>query len=293
MAADPAKRTRAPLPDDLDWQDLKLFVAIARGGGLAPAARATGTSAPTLGRRMTALEEALGERLFERGRAGYALTAAGERLLDDAARMRATADEIERRRVGGTGRRRVRVSAGGWTMRHMVENLARYWTPEASWIPEFVQDWSRRDVGRREIDLGVRAGRPEEPWLAGRRIGTVEYAVYRARAMDGEDGPTLRVEPIAERPPGWPEDPGAAEGDAIGVSTASLGLPLVRQGLARMAMPCFVGDACEDLVRDGGPIASLGHERWLVVHQDHRHRSHVRAAIEAIAGFFAPDGTAR
>ena len=48
------------------WDDLHLFLAVAREGGLSPAARATGRSAATLGRRMLALERAMGRELFVR-----------------------------------------------------------------------------------------------------------------------------------------------------------------------------------------------------------------------------------
>ena len=101
--------------DPLDWQTLGLFLAVVRGGGLAAGARATGLSAPTLGRRMTALEGAMGERLFERGARGYALTAAGEALLERVVAMDDAAGEIEAWRRGDRQRRRVRISAGGWT----------------------------------------------------------------------------------------------------------------------------------------------------------------------------------
>lgn len=99
----------------LDWQDLKLFAAIARGGGLAPVARETGISAATLGRRMTALETALGERLFARGSRGYSLTREGENLFDHVAQMETVAADIVRSRKDEQTRQRVRISAGGWT----------------------------------------------------------------------------------------------------------------------------------------------------------------------------------
>lgn len=272
-----------------DWQDLKLFAAIARGGGLAPAARETGLSAATLGRRMTGLEASVGERLFERGARGYALTRDGETLLDHVARMADAADDIARWSASDRTRPHVRISAGGWTMQFLIERLPAFWDDASPWVPELVADYARRDVGRREIDIGVRAGRPVEPWLAGRRVGTVEYAVYRAAHLPAE-----AVVPgwvgVAEEHPDVPtgdwrrERHGAAW--TLNVNLSAMGLPLVRQGLARMAMPCFVGDACADLVRDGEPLEEFGHERWLVVHQDHRHRPPVRAAIEALAAFF-------
>ena len=276
----------------LDWQDLRLFAAIARGGGLAPAARETRVSAATLGRRMTALETALGERLFERGARGYSLTRDGETLLDHVARMEAAVGDIARWRSDDRARQRVRISAGGWTTQLLVENLAAYWSAASSWVPEFVVDFARRDVGRREIDIGIRNGRPVEPWLAGRRVGTVEYAIYRSAAV-APDTPIDGWIGVAEEHPDVPtgdwgrERHGAAA--TIGLNMSSMGLPLVRQGLARMAIPCFIGDAHADLAREGGFIDEFRADRWLVVHQDHRHRAHVRAAIEALAGFFTSE----
>ena len=65
----------------MNWDDLKLFLAVARTGGLSAASHATGKSAPTLGRRMQALERATGEELFHRQARGYELTEQGNALL--------------------------------------------------------------------------------------------------------------------------------------------------------------------------------------------------------------------
>ncbi len=62
---------------NFDWDDLRLFLAVAREGGLAAASASTGKSPPTLGRRMLALERRLGLELFERLPRGYALTDQG------------------------------------------------------------------------------------------------------------------------------------------------------------------------------------------------------------------------
>ena len=69
--------------DRPDWNDLRLFLAVAREGGLSPAARAAGSSPATLARRMLALERRLGRELFVRHERGYALTDGGRALLGD------------------------------------------------------------------------------------------------------------------------------------------------------------------------------------------------------------------
>lgn len=241
---------------------------------------------------MSALEAAVGERLFERGARGYALTAAGDALLQRSVAMADAAADIEAWRSGEEHRRRVRISAGGWTMQLLLDNLPRWWAEDADWAPELLSEYSRLDLGRREIDLGIRNRRPEEAWLAGRRIGTVEYAVYRAACVDsdarlgwvdliGSDEANCRTGWRAER---------YVSNLAFTVSRHELGLPIVRQGLARMAMPRFIGDACAELVRESGPVEEFAHERWLVMHQDQRHLPHMRQAIESLAAFFVAGG---
>ncbi len=275
--------------EPLDWQELALFVVVARGGGLAPAARESGLSAPTLGRRMAALERAVGERLFERGSRGYALTASGQALLERTTAMSDAAADIEAWRAGSGQPRRVRISAGGWTMRLMLDHLSTWWRPDAAWAPELVSEYTRLDLGRREIDLGIRNRRPEESWLAGRRIGSVDYAVYRAAHVpEGErlGWVGLVGADAREYAAGW-RARAYTSPLAFTVSRHEMGLPIVRQGLARMEMPRFIGDACDDLVRTGDAPEGHAHDRWLVMHQDQRHLEHIRQAIEALVAFFA------
>src|SRR5690348_17987494 len=75
----------------LDWNDLRFFLAVAREGSTLAAARTLGTSQTTVARRIAALERALGIQLFEKRQAGYALTPAGEELLDKAKQVETSA----------------------------------------------------------------------------------------------------------------------------------------------------------------------------------------------------------
>lgn len=69
------------------------------------------------------------------------------------------------------------------------------------------------------------------------------------------------------------------------IATSSLGVSIVRQGLAKMVMPCFVGDAYNDLECISDPITELETERWIVVHQEQRQVPAIREAIDAITYF--------
>lgn len=72
-----------------DWNDLRHFLAVARAGSMATAARALGVNSSTVQRRTAALQKAIGRQLVERSPHGYTLTAQGQALLAEAATVEA------------------------------------------------------------------------------------------------------------------------------------------------------------------------------------------------------------
>ncbi|GAB2186036.1 LysR family transcriptional regulator [Roseibium sp. LAB1] len=272
---------------NIDWEDLRLFLAVAKAGGLAGAADKTGVSSATLGRRVSALEKSLDVRLVEREARGYKLTAAAHDLLRYLEDMDQTARSIDAWKEGEGLRRRIRISAGDWTARLLIDNLSSFWTPAAGWVPEILADLRNRDIARRQVDIGIRNSRPKQAWLAGQKVGQVHYAAYQAVgvAQDAEPGWVGLVEDDAHSPTGlWLKENHGTEA-VVTVNKASLALSLVRNGNARMLLPTFVGDAFPDLLRIDGPFESMETERWLVMHQDERHEPTVRQAVSALTKF--------
>ena len=80
----------------MDWDDLRIFHAIARAGSLTAAAHRMGVNQSTMSRRLAALEKGLGARLVNRRAGGVSLTAAGEELLGRAETIAEEFDEIQR-----------------------------------------------------------------------------------------------------------------------------------------------------------------------------------------------------
>src|SRR5438128_8719024 len=83
-----------------DWDDLRVFLAVARAGSFTEAARQLGTVQSTVGRRIEKLERGLGSKLFLRHRSGMKLTSSGLTLAEYAMGMQKTANQIERRLFG-------------------------------------------------------------------------------------------------------------------------------------------------------------------------------------------------
>ncbi|MEM7487790.1 MAG: LysR family transcriptional regulator [Pseudomonadota bacterium] len=276
------------MQDPIPWNDLALFAAVARTGTLSRAADQTGTSTATLSRRMTALEARFGRRLFRHGTQGYAVTEDGRALLARAERMEEAAADISQWRAAGKGPVRVRLSAGTWTSQALTADVARYWSADAPWIPEFVHCDRDLDIARREVDIGIRNRRPDQPWLAGRRTATVRYAAYGLDGVAGWIGVSFDA---AQTPSGrWLVE---THGGEI-VTTANdprWALALARAGMGRVVLPQFIGEA-SGLPRIGGTIEALTHEEWLVSHHEARHERPIRAALDALADYLAErDGT--
>jgi DNA-binding transcriptional LysR family regulator len=269
----------------IDWADLRLFLDVARLGGLSAATTTTGLSAATLGRRVTALEKQVGEPLFVRSHSGYSLTGAGEELLRRAEDVEAAMTSLTRWRDGTLGERVVRVSAGTWTTQFLAQHIGELWEVADPFRIEFVTAYEKVDIGRRNADIGIRSERPTEPNLAGRMTGHVAHAIYAGRNLingvkagyfvgltgDGANLQTTR----------WLM---AHHGDRMGLRGNDMHsvVELVAAGAGLTVLPCFAGDSDKRLVRVATPIDELLQEQWLVTHQDERHTREVRLVIERI-----------
>ncbi|ABD55438.1 LysR family transcriptional regulator [Jannaschia sp. CCS1] len=265
------------------WDDLALFSAVARHGSLTAAATQTDSSAATLSRRMKALEAAMDRPLFLHGRDGYALTAEGRELLQRTERMEAAAADIESWRNQGPGKRRVRISAGSWTSDLLARHLADFWQPDFNWVPEFLHCERDMDIARRQIDIGVRNHKPDQPWLAGRRTGEVNFAPFARDTSVTEwigaagDRATL---PSAR----W-VDENQSDHIVTRANDAHLAMAMACAGIGRVVLPTFVGASARTLVQVGEPIEALRSEQWLVCHHEGRHDPPVRHALTALAQF--------
>lgn len=264
-------------PTSLD--DLLLFLAVAEHGGLAGAARSTGTSPPTLSRRMTELETRLGAHLFQRGPRGYALTARGRQLQDEVQGLTAYPHRL-RAFAASEARARVRLTTGFWTARFLARHFARLTPSDGTWALDFLAANQRLDIARREADIGIRNRRPDQPWLGARRTATVYMAVFaRDPAVTGFIAlPEAEATTPSTR---WVHREKAADITTT-VTDMALGLTLAEAGAGRIVLPTFAAQDT-DLIQIGPVISELSAEEWLVCHHEARHDPPIRDALSRIA----------
>jgi DNA-binding transcriptional LysR family regulator len=266
------------------WDDLHFFVAVGRTGSLSAAAAQLGSSAATVGRRMVALEQAVGRPLFLRRQTGYELTANGRTLLEKALAMEAGAQSIRDWLDADGARSIVRVSAGAGTANFLAANFAKLWKPDDPFRIAFKTTEAKLDIAHREVEIGIRNAQPDSPNLAARRTVRLVQAPFRARNLPNaghEEWVAITPEDAATRSARWlNEQPGIVI--AAWANTSRTLHDLIRAGVGKGLLPCFVGDRDPLLERAGEPIEELAAYQWVVMHNDDRHRTDVRTVIDRI-----------
>jgi DNA-binding transcriptional LysR family regulator len=168
----------------MNWDDLRIFLAVFRARTLAQAARALRVDATTVGRRLSALEEAFGARLFDRMAEGYALTRAGHDLLPHAERIEAEAHAIGRT-VQGADQRLSGVVRLSVTEMLGTRFIAPYLSEFCERYPELTLDMSCTNrpihLGRREADVALRLAKPQEEDLVIKRLARIDLGLYASR----------------------------------------------------------------------------------------------------------------
>lgn len=284
----------------LDWDDVRYFLAVVRHGRLAPAARALGVEHTTVGRRLAALEQAVGTALFNRTAAGYLLTRAGQRALGEAEAMERSVRGLAMR-TGATPERiegRVRLAliesfAVTWLAPHLPRLRARHPLIEL----EVITGQAQTDLSRGEAEIAVRTPRPAQRELAAVRLGSSAFTLFAVPAV----AERLPAGGLDRDPPQTGDEPllvystefqflqnatwfrrllGRVRIGLATNSTLTL-LAAARTGLGVAVLPEFVARHDRQLVRVTRREVSR-HEAWLVTHPDFRRDPRVRAVVDFI-----------
>lgn len=186
---------------NLDWSLVQTFLAVAETGSLSGAARQLGTSQPTLGRQIKAIETQLGAELFRRQPRGFALTRIGAELvapakaMQDAVRQIALSAAGQQARLDGT----VRITASVATSAmHLPPIIAKIRKLEPQIAIELVPSDDTSNLLFREADIAVRMYRPTQLDLVTQHIGDIELGIFAAKTYLAERGTPLSLDGIAE-----------------------------------------------------------------------------------------------
>ncbi|MGD1954486.1 MAG: LysR family transcriptional regulator [Sphingomonadales bacterium] len=167
-----------------DWNQVRAFLATAEEGSLSAAARALKQTQPTLSRQVTALEDALGVTLFERGTRVMRLTDAGHDLLDHVRVMGEAATKVSLAASGQSQSITGRVTVTATTMmavHHLAPALTRIRQEAPDLQLDILPSNDVQDLTQREADIAIRHGQPSQPDLIAKQIGTIHAHLYAAK----------------------------------------------------------------------------------------------------------------
>jgi DNA-binding transcriptional LysR family regulator len=282
--------------DQIDWDDLKLALAVARGGGLSGAARLLGLNHATVFRRLNALEKSLGVRLFERFRDGYTATPAGERVVAMAERVEAEVIEASRVLSGQDMRPegQVRITTTDALMALIAQCLPALHAANPMITLELIISNAMVSLGRRDADLALRATQTPPPELFGRKVGTFAYGIYAAGPL-AEKASAGKKSDLAALPWVAPDETVSHTPSArwMGehVKAAPIGgrgnslpaiLEMARAGMGLALLPCLLADPLDDLHRVGTETP-MALSLWVLTHNDLRNVARVRATMTVLA----------
>ena len=273
------------------WDDLRMFLAIARSGSLSGAARALGVNHSTVFRRINGFEDGLGVRLFDRLGSGYALTIAGEEMRASAERVEREIDRLDRRITGQD--LRLEGTLVVTTTDTVAENmlgpyLAAFKKAYPGITLDLVLDNQHINLSKRQADVAVRPTMSPPETLVGRRISGLAFAPYAARTyMKGRAVELAALDWLAV-------DDSLAHlaadkwfrktlpGAHVAMRTNSL-LGILHgceAGMGAALLPCFMGDRRSKMMRLGDVIPEAASAFWLLTHEDLRHTARVRAFMD-------------
>lgn len=279
----------------MNWDDVKVVLAVARTGTLSGAAAMLGVNQTTTSRRLAALESALAATLFTRIDGRLVPTILGETVVGRAEAMEREAAALAAVVHGGDTRPAgtVRLTATeSVAARLLAPRLGTFWARWPDIRLELVAGHETLNLTRREADMALRLARPQDPGTVARRLGTIALGLY---GPAGQPPPPRWVgydESLAHLPEArWMEE---ARGEApVVLRTGSVATlqEAVAQGHGVGVLPCWLADADRRLRRID-PEAAVVREVWLVIHEALKTQARVRAVSEWLEEVFAGARTA-
>lgn len=285
--------------NNMDWDDFRYFVAAAETASLTAAAKRLRSSQPTVGRRIDALEAALGIKLFQRSVRGLILTEEGAFVFEHALAMRSAADKIRRnveredQEVGGT----VRVALPeGLCIEILTPALPLFYRKYPSIHLILNVSPNTANLTRGEADIAVRLFRPKESNLVTRHLGKMTMGLFASSAYLKAHGRPASIQSLkqhriiayGDQLSALPENQWLLQHSAPSACTLSSDNTIARlhatgAGVGISIQPHLFCRRYPEMVPVLKNAKLPHHEIWIAYHNDLRHLARIRAVVDFIA----------
>jgi DNA-binding transcriptional LysR family regulator len=286
----------------MDWSLLQGFLELSRYGSLSAASRALGVSQPTLSRRLAELEGALGVSLFLRGARGLVLTAAGERMVKVAERMREAASWVPEVVEAGhdpiSGVVRVTAPEAGLATEWLPEVLLPLRAQHPDLLVEIAVENRLVDMTKREADIAIRNQRPSDAALTARSVGQHAWYLYASPAYLAARPPVTEFSDLRQHDllafetpdhslqSRWWSKRHLSERVVMRSNSVQALARAARAGWGITVLPAFVADRDLSLSRllPERPITRM--PLWLITHAELKLSPRVQAVFRLLAKSF-------
>ncbi len=273
-----------------NWDDYRVFLAVARHGSISKAASALGVNRSTVLRRITAFEETLGVRLFERLPSGYFTTAAGEQILSSANQIEEVSTNVSRQ-IAGQDRKlsgSILVTLPGVLAAYvLMPDLTLFASQNPEIKLEILNTYNVLDLSKREADVAIRIANDPPENLVGRRVVKVVKTAYMAKkhlnspeqradfwlgwSLDQAAGQWLADSPYPDLPVG-----------AI-ITDPFVTVKALETGMGMAVLPCFMGEQHAGLCHVPKPGTFEVADLWVLTHKDLRNTARIRKFTDFIS----------
>ncbi len=276
----------------MNWEDLRYVLALSRAGTLTSAADELGVARTTVGRRIEALEQVLGVRLFDQTPSGFVATPAGADLA-------ATAEKIETDVLAAEGRvlgrdaelhGELRVATLDFLFQGYVGVFASFAERYPGVEMTVCASYDNVSLRRREADVALRLGPSPGDHLVGRSLGEIEFGLYAHRRLVEELGDEIDLNALPFlRPDTRTEDDVAKEWMSEHAPRARTAMRFdvyptlrsaVRAGIGAYLMACIDGDDDPNLVRLGAEFANSRMKVWVLTLPELMSNNRVRVFMD-------------
>ncbi|OUV68751.1 MAG: hypothetical protein CBC82_00740 [Cellvibrionales bacterium TMED122] len=278
----------------MNWDDLKVLLALSRAGSTRKAAAVLAVSNTTVMRRLESLEEQVGGRLFDRTPDGFRATSLADQLLPTAREVEEMLSEAQRQVSGKDSELsgRIKLSLPAVPMTHVSETVAEFATQYPRIELDITVSDHPVDLARREADIAVRGipkhKRPPKD-IVGIKLGQISIGYYVHRDLLSEASRGCRELTCIQASGRALSLGDLPDAETLGLKSRHLidGITprtvAVTNKLGVAALPCFVAQQYPDLMLlPGVPSAHWGYT-WLLHHKDLRQSARIRALFKHLS----------
>jgi len=269
----------------MNWDDLRLFLAVARSGSISGGAKQLGVQHSTVSRRLHSLEEKLGARLLERKKTGYELTTAGESIKQSALRMEremlGVSDALLGKDTNLVGPLRV-TTINNMASSILMPMFARFSEKHPQVDLHIIVSNSDASLAQREADIAIRLTNSPTDTLVGKRMLTVASTIYGSRQylkklkQHGGEPKWIGVECCTFHK-SWTKQYNNHQSHNFYSDDTLLTQSAIKEGLGVSYLPCFLGDADSQLERYHEPDPQHDLGLWILLHPDLKRTARVLA----------------